>query len=246
VLAAFEVDSFKQRVFDAQVAQITGTGQTAADIATKTMNSLITSDISSSADKALTNPWKGAEAIHFYLLCQRQLYQKDYNRAMKTAMRLIEYEKELQTKDVYSLVAIASFFNQCFRECSRALVKLERLDTITKSEREAYELLAINLFSRNPPHDKPKQEMNCPKCNHVVTEFDINCEECGAHYSPCIASGMSIVEKDYYTCKICKHKALHKELQYLKLKHCPLCHAKIVLNEDGSLPRGNLKKERRI
>lgn len=96
------------------------------------MNSLITSDISSSADKALTNPWKGAEAIHFYLLCQRQLYQKDYNRAMKTAMRLIEYEKELQTKDVYSLVAIASYFNGCFKECSKALNKLERLDTITK------------------------------------------------------------------------------------------------------------------
>jgi WD repeat-containing protein 35 len=56
VLAAFEVDSYKQRVFDAQVAP-------------KTMNSLITSDISTSADKALTNPWKGAEAIHFYLLC---------------------------------------------------------------------------------------------------------------------------------------------------------------------------------
>lgn len=69
VLAAFEVDSYKQRVFDAQVAQITGTGQTAADIATKTMNSLITSDITTSADKALTNPWKGAEAIHFFLLC---------------------------------------------------------------------------------------------------------------------------------------------------------------------------------
>jgi hypothetical protein len=49
---------------------------TAADVAAKTMNSLITSDISTSADKALTNPWKGAEAIHFYLLCQRQLYQK--------------------------------------------------------------------------------------------------------------------------------------------------------------------------
>ena len=69
VLAAFEVDSYKQRVFDAQVAQITGTGQTAADIAAKTMNSLITSDITTSADKALTNPWKGAEAIHFFLLC---------------------------------------------------------------------------------------------------------------------------------------------------------------------------------
>jgi len=135
------------------------------------MNSLITSDISSSADKALTNPWKGAEAIHFYLLCQRQLYQKDYNRALKTAMRLIEYEKELQTKDVYSLVAIAAFFNGCFRECSRALVKLERLDTINKAEREAYELLAINLFSRHPPIDKSKVESQCPKCSKPINEL---------------------------------------------------------------------------
>lgn len=247
VLAAFEVDSFKQRVFDAQVAQITGTGATAADIATKTMNSLITSDISSSADKALTNPWKGAEAIHFYLLCQRQLYQKDYNRAMKTAMRLIEYEKELQTKDVYSLVAIASYFNGCYKECSKALNKLERLETINKQEREAYELLAINLFSRQSPHDtKSKQEYNCPKCANLINEFDITCQECAAHYSPCIASGMSILEKEYYTCKVCKHKALHKELQYLKLKHCPLCHAKVAYLEDGSLPKGNLKKDRRI
>ena len=143
-------------------------------------------------------------------------------------MRLIEYEKELQTKGVYSLVAIAAFFNGCFRECSRALVKLERLETLSKSEREAYELLAINLFSRHPPHDKQKQEYNCPKCSALINEFDINCEECNAHFSPRIASGMSIREKEYYMCKVCKHKALHKELQYLKLKHCPLCHAKIV------------------
>jgi WD repeat-containing protein 35 len=163
---------------------------------------------------------------------------------MKTAMRLIEYEKELQTKDVYSLVAIASFFNGCYRECSRALVKLERLETLTKSEREAYENLAINLFSRHPPHDKQKQEFNCPKCSSVINEYDISCQECGSHFSPCIASGMSIREKEYYMCKVCKHKALHKELQYLKLKHCPLCHAKILFMEDGSLPRGSTNKKR--
>lgn len=68
VLAAFEVDSYKQRVFDAQMTQLTGTG---ADATQKTLNSLITTDIKHSADKALSNPWKGAEAIHFYLLCQR-------------------------------------------------------------------------------------------------------------------------------------------------------------------------------
>jgi WD repeat-containing protein 35 len=67
VLAAFEVDSYKQRVFDQSMSNITGQG--AAEATAKTLNSLITSDINSSADKALNNPWKGAEAIHFYLLC---------------------------------------------------------------------------------------------------------------------------------------------------------------------------------
>ena len=111
VLAAFEIDSYKQRVFDASMTQITGSGNT-ADATAKTLNSLITTDINSSADKALSNPWKGAEAIHFYLLCQRQLYQKEYNRAMKTAIRLIEYEKELDTREVYSLIALASYYNK--------------------------------------------------------------------------------------------------------------------------------------
>ena len=53
---------------------------------------------------------------------------------------------------------------------------------------------------------------------------------------------MSILEKQYYTCKVCKHKALHKELQYLKLKHCPLCHAKIALNEDGTFAKNTQSK----
>lgn len=103
---------------------------------------------------------------------QIQIICRDYNRAMKTAMRLIEYEKELQTKDVYSLVALACYFNECYKDCSKAFVKLERLPDITDKERESYEMLAINLFSRHPPIDKPKKEFNCPKkdCKARITE----------------------------------------------------------------------------
>ena len=56
---------------------------------------------------------------------------------------------------------------------------------------------------------------------------DINCRDCGSHFSPCIASGQSILAKVYYTCKTCKHKALEAELTQLRLKHCTLCHGKI-------------------
>lgn len=110
---------------------------------------------------------------------------------MKTAMRLIEYEKELSTKEVYSIVAIACFFNQCYRECSKAFVKLERLPELTEKERESYELLALNLFARHTPLDKPHAEFKCPKrdCMASISEFDINCSDCGSHFSPCIASG---------------------------------------------------------
>ncbi len=36
----------------------------------------------------LDNAWKGAEAYHFLMLCQRQLYEGFVDAAMKTALHL--------------------------------------------------------------------------------------------------------------------------------------------------------------
>ena len=227
VLAAFEIDSYKQRVFDASMTQLTGTNT--ADATAKTLNSLITTDINNSANKALSNPWKGAEAIHFYLLCQRQLYQKEYSRSMKTAIRLIEYEKELDAREVYSLIALSAYYNKCYKECSKAFVKLERLPNVSKIENKKFESIALALFSRHAPTDAPQVKFPCPKksCDAQISEYDTNCQRCGSFFSACAASGKSILSKDYYTCKTCKHKALYKELDYLRLKHFPLCHTPI-------------------
>lgn len=43
----------------------------------------------------------------------------------------MEYELELDTKKVYSLVALAAYYNNHFKECSRAFVKLETLTTLS-------------------------------------------------------------------------------------------------------------------
>jgi WD repeat-containing protein 35 len=72
---------------------------------------------------------------------------------MKTALRLIEYEKELNTKEVYSLVALACYYNNCFKECSKAFVKLERMTGISDQEKLAYESIALAIFSRHSPQD---------------------------------------------------------------------------------------------
>lgn len=166
---------------------------------------------------------------------------------MKTAMRLIEYEKELSTKEVYSIVAIACLFNECYRDCSKAFVKLERLEGLSNEEREKYENLAFQLFSRHPPQNRKQSEINCPKsdCNAIITEYDINCKECGSHFSPCIASGSSILLKDYVTCKTCKHKSKGDSIKALKLRHCTLCHGKIDPELlEGTVPPQSKPKER--
>ena len=54
------------------------------------------------------NAWRGAEAYHFLMLCQRQLYEGYVDAAMKTALHLRDYEDILNHEDVYSLLALAS------------------------------------------------------------------------------------------------------------------------------------------
>ena len=112
------------------------------------MDSLITSDINTSTDKILNNPWRGAEAWHFYILAQRQLYSGNHKAALKSALRAAEYELELDTKQVYSLLALAAYYQKHWRECSRAFVKLEAMKAATEEDRERYQEIAGVVFSR--------------------------------------------------------------------------------------------------
>lgn len=223
VMAALEVDSYKKRVIE---AQITGTGNTV-----RTLDSLITSDINTMSDKTLDNPWRGAEAYHFYLMTQKQLYEGDYSSALRTALRLAEYENLLETKSIYSLIALSAFFAGYYKECSKAFVKLENLPGQSDEERALYEDLAVAIFTKNPPRDPKPSMMKCPgkNCTNSVPDTVTNCSECGSNFPACIASGKPIMEKIYVQCKNCKHKAIESELQRLRLKHCPLCHAVIKM-----------------
>ncbi len=150
---------------------------------------------------------------------------------MKTAIRLIEYEKELTTRMVYSLVALAACYSGMWNDCSKAFVKLENMEGITAEEKEKYESMAVQLFSKRPPTEPRKATVDCPgkTCDAKISEFDTNCAKCGSYFSACVASGQSILEKKYYTCRACKHKSLERELEYLNAKNCPLCHSPLNL-----------------
>jgi WD repeat-containing protein 35 len=165
VMAALEVDSYKKRMFEAQL-----TGQTTT---AQTLESLITSDINTMTDKTLDNPWRGAEAYHFYLMAQRQLYNGDYESALKTSIRLGEYENVLDTRDIYSLIALSAFYSGFYKECSRALVKLENLSNQREEEREAYEALSVAIFSKYTPKNPNERMVPCPGkgCTSTVSSM---------------------------------------------------------------------------
>lgn len=82
----------------------------------------------------------------FYLVLEN-------NISIRTALRLSEYEDILDTKDIYSLIALTSFYNKYFAQCSKAFVKLEALEDVPSQEQKAYSDLALTIFSTNPPTD---------------------------------------------------------------------------------------------
>lgn len=60
----------------------------------------------------MNNPWRGAEAWHYYILCQRQLYSGQFKSALKTALRLTDYELDMDPKKIYTLVALSAYYNK--------------------------------------------------------------------------------------------------------------------------------------
>jgi WD repeat-containing protein 35 len=75
------------------------------------------------------------------MLAQRQLYRGDIEGAMRSALRLREYEDVLEGEGVYSLVALVALHNRHYGQASRAFIKLEDLGG------GAYADLAYELFA---------------------------------------------------------------------------------------------------
>ena len=48
-----------------------------------------------------------------------------YKNALKTAVKLAEYENEIDPSKIFSLLAIAAYYAENYQYCSRAFVKLK-------------------------------------------------------------------------------------------------------------------------
>ncbi|RXG52059.1 WD repeat-containing protein 35 [Armadillidium vulgare] len=176
----------------------------------------------------IANPWRGAEALHFLLLAQRQLYEGYVDAAMKTCLHLREYEKILPAEDIYSLLCLSSCANRAFATCSKAFIKLESLHDISDEKRESYEDLAMNIFMKYVPKDARSNREECTKCETMIPDWVSVCPSCNNRFSICIVTGRPIMDSsNEWTCSQCQHSALEQDMTMKS--NCPLCHA--VVND---------------
>uniref|UniRef100_A0A7N6BEQ9 WD repeat-containing protein 35 n=1 Tax=Anabas testudineus TaxID=64144 RepID=A0A7N6BEQ9_ANATE len=169
---------------------------------------------SSSDNRIVDNAWRGAEAYHFFLLAQRQLYEGYMEKAMRTGLHLREYEDIIPAVEIYSLLAICAAANRAFGTCSQAFIKLESLDSLEPEQRQLYEDLALEIFTKHTPKDTR------------MMERDGSSEGMEEKLPTCIVTGLPIQEYQFWMCSLCKHCALEQEIS--RYNCCPLCHTPVA------------------
>ncbi|KAJ8923826.1 hypothetical protein NQ315_010408 [Exocentrus adspersus] len=95
--------------------------------------------------------WKGAEAYHYYMMAQRQLYSGKLHEALCIAYKLQDYTDYIPPADIYALLTLTACLDRSFGICSQALMKLKRLENLPAAEYDQYNKLAWDIFKQNEP-----------------------------------------------------------------------------------------------
>lgn len=76
------------------------------------------------------------------------------------ALHLRDYEDIIPAVEIYSLLALCACANRAFYTCSKAFVKLESLETLKPEQRQQYEDLALEIFTRYSPKYKKQPDLD--------------------------------------------------------------------------------------
>jgi WD repeat-containing protein 35 len=91
-----------------------GGATTYIDQTQQTLNNLMDHDSATTSDKELEIGWRGAEAYHFFMLAQSQLYNAqgggNFESCMRTALRLMEYEDILVGRPVATMATLKPLY----------------------------------------------------------------------------------------------------------------------------------------
>ena len=228
ILAAFEIERHRKKTMElatqATLNTAGGDGVTAAQTTMATLETLMMTSLDTQAttgttqtgnkkaSKAFGNAWRGAAAYHFYMLAHRQLYSGKIDAAMKTSIKLCEYDDILEPRHIYSLLCITSLKNKFYGICSKSFVKLETLEIIDRKDLDDIQTLAVKIFVNCAPADPSP-----------LPEPYVKCLELGKSFKACTISGRAILDSEAITCAKCRYSVLEHE-KSSDIINCPLCH----------------------
>ncbi|XP_064652091.1 WD repeat-containing protein 35-like [Lineus longissimus] len=225
VLAALLIEQYHEQMKMTSRSKVKG--KRAGIEATSALAGLLEEDAANITDsKVVDNAWRGAEAYHWYILAQRQLYDGYVDAAMRTAMLLRDYEDIVNPEAVYSLLALASCANRAFGSASKAFIKLESLENMAEEQREQYEELALEIFTKHSPKDSRTNKVDCPSCESQMPDWSTVCPNCDTKFPTCIVTGRPLLDYQFWMCPTCKHRAYESEIT--NRVHCPLCHSPVA------------------
>uniref|UniRef100_G1NVK7 WD repeat domain 35 n=1 Tax=Myotis lucifugus TaxID=59463 RepID=G1NVK7_MYOLU len=210
VLSALLIEQYHEQMKNAQRGKVKGKSSEA----TSALAGLLEEEVLSTTSRLTDNAWRGAEAYHFFILAQRQLYEGYADSALKTALHLRDYEDIIPAVEIYSLLALCACACEAFGTCSKAFIKLESLESLSPEQKQQYEDLAIEIFTKHTPKDNRKSELD-------------NLLKGGKGKLPtCVATGSPITEYQFWMCSVCKHCVLAQEIS--NYNFCPLCHSSVA------------------
>ncbi|PNJ11544.1 WDR35 isoform 5 [Pongo abelii] len=91
---------------------------------------------------------------------ERQLYEGYVDTALKTALHLKDYEDIIPPVEIYSLLALCACASRAFGTCSKAFIKLKSLETLSSEQKQQYEDLALEIFTKHTSKDNRKPELD--------------------------------------------------------------------------------------
>ncbi|BHF80666.1 WD repeat-containing protein 35 [Sparganum proliferum] len=141
--------------------------------------------------RLVDQPWRGAEAYHFLMLCQNQLYSGHYEHALRTALLLRDLDDIIEPQKVYSIIALCALSARAFATASKAFLKLKNLPNWSPAEREELENLAVNIFSRYPPKNQVKSSSSMELDAMLESETKIPI---------CAVTGQPVTDYQFWMC----------------------------------------------
>jgi WD repeat-containing protein 35 len=168
--------------------------------------------------------WRKAEGVHFLLLANKFAAKAQWREALYCSCRVFDdYSDVVGEVRAAALLAYCGYKNKFYGQCSRALTTLEHSDECTQKQREQFEELAIDIFTKSTPTDPDHVDVvSCPKCTAIVSMLQSQCPECGERIRVCSCTGRLIDGADFWECNTCKH-SVHIDVAD-SLTICPLCH----------------------